>query len=131
MDVKPDKTRCHISGFLGSHPLRLGIAYYYRGHYIYSQARTPIEPQVFSTKGKTIISGTTANTAPEYNKQDRNLVPERTVSALAKAQWTDKLYGLDGSRKRTPHHTVPKVVVAPTIVELPREQRISDSSHGT
>ena len=49
---RADNQRCFISGIQGTHPIRVGIAYFYRGHYIYSIAGLPIEPQAFATKGR-------------------------------------------------------------------------------
>lgn len=86
--VKPDKIhqqRVRISGFYGYHPLRTGIAYWYRGHYLYSKAGTPIEPQPFGTKGRIVLVGSIKETSPPFNPYDKNLLNEKSVDALGKA----------------------------------------------
>jgi hypothetical protein len=75
--------------------MRVGIAYFYRGHYIYSIARTPIEPQPFATKGRLVVTshisthvqmcterlsrlvvaGTTIDTAPFYDQLAPGIAP--------------------------------------------------------
>ena len=91
-----DNMLVYISGFHGLHPLSVGTVYHYRGHYLYSQALLPIEPQPYPTKGKIIIHGLTMDSAPRYDKFDQRLQHEWNVSAFAKAQYMDTHYGLYG-----------------------------------
>jgi hypothetical protein len=56
----------NISGFYGMHPIETGIAYWYRGHYMYSTAGIPVEPIPFATKKGIHIVGTTVDTAPLF-----------------------------------------------------------------
>ncbi|KAL1591899.1 hypothetical protein SLS60_011491 [Paraconiothyrium brasiliense] len=56
----------HISGFHGMHPIETGVAYWYRGHYMYSNAGIPVEPVPFATKKGVHIIGTTVDTAPPF-----------------------------------------------------------------
>ncbi|KAF9740049.1 hypothetical protein PMIN01_02684 [Paraphaeosphaeria minitans] len=56
----------YISGFYGAHPIETGIAYWYRGHYVYSRAGVPIEPIQFATKKGIHVVGTTVDSAPPF-----------------------------------------------------------------
>ncbi|KAF2445115.1 hypothetical protein P171DRAFT_514238 [Karstenula rhodostoma CBS 690.94] len=56
----------NISGFYGIHPIETGIAYWYRGHYMYSTVGVPVEPIPFATKKGIHIVGTTVDTAPPF-----------------------------------------------------------------
>lgn len=96
MEVKPENTmRVYISGLKGTHSLRVGIAYWYRGHYLYAvnDTRNPIEPQTFATKGKILINGSTMDTAPIYDVHNEYLIDESEIRALEKAIWTVTYYG--------------------------------------
>ncbi|OAG08272.1 uncharacterized protein CC84DRAFT_1257165 [Paraphaeosphaeria sporulosa] len=57
----------NISGFYGIHPIETGIAYWYRGHYLYSKAGVSVEPIPFATKKGIHIVGTTVDTAPPFH----------------------------------------------------------------
>ena len=74
--LEPDTMRVHISGVEGMHPLRVGIAYWYRGHYLYGAALNPVEPQPFATKKKVLLNGVQRESAPIYSQTDEDLVPE-------------------------------------------------------
>ncbi|KAF2787432.1 hypothetical protein K505DRAFT_396698 [Melanomma pulvis-pyrius CBS 109.77] len=79
------KTRVYISGFHGQHAIEVGVAYWYRGHYIYGPARNPIEPLQFATKKGIMIAGTVIETAPPYVRSDQTCIMEYEVGALRKA----------------------------------------------
>jgi len=64
--VKANKLRPFISGFHGQHSMEVGVAYWYRGHYLYGPARNPIQPLQFATKKEVMVMGTAAETAPIY-----------------------------------------------------------------
>ncbi|KAF2653284.1 hypothetical protein K491DRAFT_718216 [Lophiostoma macrostomum CBS 122681] len=119
---RADNTDCLISGVQGAQNMRVGIAYFYRGHYIYSLARTPLEPQPFATKGRLMVAGTAVNTAPFYDNQGPDLVPEPTIGFLYKAQMTDQHYGLDGTRSASQH------VATPIIIEPDTTARAHDTA---
>jgi hypothetical protein len=73
----------NISGFYGMHLIETGIAYWYRGHYMYSTAGIPVEPIPFATKKGIHIVGTTVDTAPPFRPGDMlNSRHEREVAAL-------------------------------------------------
>lgn len=82
---KARNMRVYMSGFHGLHRIEVAVAYWHRGHYIYGPARNPIEPLQFSTKKELMIIGTTADTAPIYTLDGRDLVLESDVGALRKA----------------------------------------------
>ncbi|KAJ4350526.1 uncharacterized protein N0V89_009147 [Didymosphaeria variabile] len=63
---KANGMEVNISGFYGIHPIETGVAYWYRGHYIYSTAGIPVEPVPFATKKGVHIVGTTIETAPPF-----------------------------------------------------------------
>jgi hypothetical protein len=78
----------YISGIRGQHTLETGVAYHYRGHYVYaSPAGNPIEPVPFSTKKGINIIGTVRYLAPRYDPNAPELVPEESIGALSKACW--------------------------------------------
>ncbi|KAF2267955.1 hypothetical protein CC78DRAFT_590193 [Lojkania enalia] len=82
----PEDLKCYISGIEGLHPIRVGVAYYYRGHYIYGRSMNPLEPLPYSTKTKRMtIAGTIPGSAPPYDQHGMNLVRESDVGALSKA----------------------------------------------
>lgn len=90
--VKAKNMKVYISGFVGQHPIETGVAYWYRGHYLFGQAGNPVQPLLFPTKKEILIVGTTADTAPPYNEKDSNHVNERSVAALDKSkrhEWRD------------------------------------------
>jgi len=64
----------------------MGVAYHYRGHFIYSYpAGNPIEPIPYSTKKGINIVGVTQDRAPPYDPHAIPLVDEYTIAALEKA----------------------------------------------
>ncbi|USP73972.1 hypothetical protein yc1106_01246 [Curvularia clavata] len=87
VETYPAQQRVYISGFKHTHNLTVGVAYFYRGHYLYAYPqRNPIEPIAFSTKKKGIrILGITNDQAPKYDPEDTQLGYERSVSALEKS----------------------------------------------
>lgn len=84
----------NISGFHGVHPIETGIAYWYRGHYIYSKAGVPVEPIPFATKKGSHIVGTTVDTAPPFRLGSAPGVRfEAEVAALHRSKvhtWEDQ-----------------------------------------
>jgi hypothetical protein len=75
-----------ISGLQGLHTLETGVAYHYRGHYVYSYpAGTPILPVPFSTSGGIHVAGTVRECAPEYDPAGPGLVPEASIAALKRS----------------------------------------------
>lgn len=76
-----------VSGFQGSYTLETGVAYHYRGHYVYATpAGNPIEPIPYSTRKGISIVGIALDQAPPYDPQAVELVPEASVSALERAR---------------------------------------------
>lgn len=76
-------THVYISGLKGYHTLELGLAYYYRGHYIYAYpAGNLIEPIPYSTRKGIMIQGIVSASAPVHNAGAEGLVDEASVSAL-------------------------------------------------
>ena len=83
----------YISGIQGLHPLAVGVAYWYRGHYLYSAAGVPIIPEPFSTKKGVHITGLTADEAPPFRPHAPGNVPEHEIGALRKSMmntWEDQ-----------------------------------------
>ncbi|KAH9871684.1 hypothetical protein J1614_005939 [Plenodomus biglobosus] len=79
--------RVYISGIRGQHSLEVGVAYYYRGHHIYSAAAAnPIEPTPFSTRKGITVVGIAQHLAPLYAPQAPDLVPEASIRALDRAR---------------------------------------------
>ncbi|KAF1836990.1 hypothetical protein BDW02DRAFT_545057 [Decorospora gaudefroyi] len=75
--------RVYVSGLAGSHELETGVAYYYRGHYLYAcPAGTPIEPVPYSTKNRLNVVGVVVSRAPFYDPNAPGLVPENSLRAL-------------------------------------------------
>lgn len=91
---EPLHTHVYISGISGHHPLQVGLAYYYRGHYIYAYpARNLIEPVPYSTRKGIMIQGIVSGSAPGYEEGDARLVGEESVRALevsAASEWAAK-----------------------------------------
>jgi hypothetical protein len=81
LTTRPRAVAVAISGIEGKHPIRVGVAYWYRGHYLYGPHGNPIEAVPFATKEIHIV-GTTPDTAPPYNSQDPALEDERKIAAL-------------------------------------------------
>ncbi|KAF2633856.1 hypothetical protein BU25DRAFT_465081 [Macroventuria anomochaeta] len=76
-------THVYISGLSGHHTLERGLAYYYRGHYIYAYpAGNLIEPIPYSTRKGIMIQGIVSASAPGYDKEDEGLVEEESIRAL-------------------------------------------------
>ncbi|KAF2852187.1 hypothetical protein T440DRAFT_488295 [Plenodomus tracheiphilus IPT5] len=77
----------YISGIKGQHSLETGVAYYYRGHHIYSAAAAnPIDPIPFSTRKGISVVGIAQHLAPLYAPQAADLVPEASIAALDRAR---------------------------------------------
>jgi len=77
------RKRVYISGIQGQHSLELAVAYYYRGHTIYSASGLwPIEPIPFSTKKGISILGILDHLEPRYNPYTSGLVPEASIGVL-------------------------------------------------
>ncbi|KAJ4993941.1 hypothetical protein SVAN01_00418 [Stagonosporopsis vannaccii] len=77
------QTHVYISGLSGHHTLQIGLAYYYRGHYIYAYpAGTVIEPIPYSTRKGIMIQGIISESAPSYDSKAANLVEEESIRAL-------------------------------------------------
>jgi hypothetical protein len=84
--LKATRQRVFISGIEGSHTLEVGVAYHYRGHFIYAYpAGNPIEPVPFSTKKGINIVGLMQDRAPIFNSKAPHLVPESEIAALQRA----------------------------------------------
>lgn len=76
----------NISGFFGVHPIQIGVAYWYRGHYIYSRAGVPVEPIPFAAKKGLHIVGTTFDTAsPILEVDSHGIRNESKVAALQRS----------------------------------------------
>ena len=76
-------TRVYVSGLKGDHTLETGLAYYYRGHYLYSHpGGTLIEPVPYSTKKGISVHGMVSPSAPAYDKSSAGLVAEVSIRAL-------------------------------------------------
>jgi hypothetical protein len=76
-------TYVYISGLTGVHKLETGLAYYYRGHYIYAYpAGNLIEPIPYSTRTGIVIQGVLDAEAPVYDAGARGLRGEGEVRAL-------------------------------------------------
>ncbi|KAI8937227.1 hypothetical protein NX059_006436 [Plenodomus lindquistii] len=86
--------RVYISGIRGQQSLETGVAYYYRGHHIYSAtAANPIDTIPFSTRRGISVVGIAQHLAPLYVPQAADLVPESTIGALDRARknaWADQ-----------------------------------------
>jgi hypothetical protein len=84
--AKAQGQRVFVSGIQGQQTLEVGVAYHYRGHYIYGTAGNPIEPVPFSTKKGINIIGTVQHLAPRYDPNAPDLVPEPSIAALNKSR---------------------------------------------
>ncbi|KZM21960.1 uncharacterized protein EKO05_0005068 [Ascochyta rabiei] len=79
-------THVYISGFTAHHTLEVGLAYYYRGHYIYAYpAGNLLEPIPYSTRKGIMIQGIVSGSAPAYDASAAGLPLESSVSALKKS----------------------------------------------
>ncbi|PVI06115.1 hypothetical protein DM02DRAFT_667744 [Periconia macrospinosa] len=76
-----------ISGLKGTHSIEKGIAYYYRGRYIYDTGGKPIAPAPFSTGNKAQVRDLRTNFSPPYRADDPTLAEETDTSAL---DWSKK-----------------------------------------
>lgn len=84
--VKAKKSmRVYISGFTDKHPIETGVAYFYRGHYLYGAIGNPTTPVTFASKKEIMVVSTTTDTAPEYNQRAPGLQAEHTIAALHKS----------------------------------------------
>ncbi|KAH8732553.1 hypothetical protein GQ44DRAFT_821812 [Phaeosphaeriaceae sp. PMI808] len=77
----------YISGIQGHHTLETGVAYHYRGHFLYAcPVGVPIEPVPYSTSKGINIVGTIQDSAPRYEPDAHDLVPEASIAALTTSQ---------------------------------------------
>jgi hypothetical protein len=84
--LKAQTQRCFISGIHGLQTLETGVAYHYRGHFIYSPALNPIEPIPFSTRRGINIVGRVLDSAPRYDADAGDMVHEVSLGALEKSR---------------------------------------------
>ncbi|KAI1678989.1 hypothetical protein KJE20_11171 [Pyrenophora tritici-repentis] len=78
--------KVYIGGVKGCHTLETGVAYHYRGHFVYAYpAGVPVEPVPYSTKQGINIVGVAQHLAPPYDRNAPDLVDECTISALKRA----------------------------------------------
>ncbi|KAJ4377766.1 hypothetical protein N0V83_000596 [Neocucurbitaria cava] len=81
--LKAQTQRVYISGLAGHHSLETGVAYHYRGHFIYSYpAGTPLEPLPYCTRGGINVVGVAQDRTPNYDPRAADLVPETSITAL-------------------------------------------------
>ena len=71
-----------ISGFRGLHPIEVGIAYFYRGHHLYSPGLDPVKPEQFTTRDVVLLRGMPRKSVPRYEPFDPDLQEESEVCAL-------------------------------------------------
>jgi hypothetical protein len=110
------KQHIYISGIEGRQLLELGVAYHYRGHYIYAiPALNPIEPVPFSTKGGINIVGTVPHLTPPYDPHAPDLVPEPSVAALNKS--CRNVWGAQEEQKEKDKEEVKQALEAEQAVE--------------
>ncbi|KAL1799735.1 hypothetical protein ACET3X_000077 [Alternaria dauci] len=84
--LKATGQRVYISGLKGHHTLETGVAYHYRGHFIYAfPASNPIEPVPFSTKKGINIVGVVQDQALIYDHKDPDLILEQDIAALQRS----------------------------------------------
>ncbi|KAH7088400.1 hypothetical protein FB567DRAFT_548445 [Paraphoma chrysanthemicola] len=84
--AKAQGQRVYVSGIQGHQSLETGVAYHYRGHYVYAYPNgNPIEPVPFQTKKGINIIGTVQDNVPLYAPNDPSLVPEASLAALKKS----------------------------------------------
>ncbi|KAJ4382444.1 hypothetical protein N0V86_002779 [Didymella sp. IMI 355093] len=77
------QTHVYISGLRGVHTLETGLAYYYRGHYMYAYpAGNLVEPTPYSTRKGIMIQGVLDAGAPVYDASAVGLREEKEVRAL-------------------------------------------------
>jgi hypothetical protein len=92
--AKAQGQRVYISGLLGHHTLETGVAYHYRGHYVYSYpGGMPIDPVPFQTKQGINIRANPLHSAPPYDSNAPGLVLESSIDALNKtwgAMWEEQ-----------------------------------------
>jgi hypothetical protein len=81
--AKAQGQRVFISGLSGHHSLEKGVAYHYRGHYVYSYPLgTPIDPVPFQTKQGINVKENALGSAPPYDPHATGLVRESSLNAL-------------------------------------------------
>ncbi|PSN66755.1 hypothetical protein BS50DRAFT_666735 [Corynespora cassiicola Philippines] len=129
------KIKVYISGLMGLHPLEKGIAYYYRGHYIYGQALNPIEPMPFATKKEgMMVAGIVDANAPLYIPNAPNLEPEQKFQALNNSmiyEWArqqqekSEIEPEDSNPQAQGNQTAAQM---PTIQEAPESQQSNKQS---
>ncbi|KAF2872156.1 hypothetical protein BDV95DRAFT_594415 [Massariosphaeria phaeospora] len=82
---KPDAKNMlvYISRLTGIHAVEIGVAYYYRGHYLYEPNGNPVVPVPFTSKREGFqMKRQPADSAPRYDAFAVSLVPESEVAAL-------------------------------------------------
>jgi hypothetical protein len=76
-------THVYISGLRGTHTLETGLAYYYRGHYMYAYpAGNLVEPIPYSTRKGIMIQGILDAGTPVYDASAEGLREEKEIRAL-------------------------------------------------
>jgi hypothetical protein len=92
--AKAQGQRVYISGLSGHHTLETGVAYHYRGHYVYSYPQgMPIDPVPFQTKQGINIRANPLHSALPYDPNAPGLVSESSINALNKtwgAMWKEQ-----------------------------------------
>jgi hypothetical protein len=101
--AKAQGQRVYISGLSGHHTLETGVAYHYRGHYVYSYPQgMPIDPVPFQTKQGINIRANPLRSAPPYDSNAPGLVSESSINALNKtwgAMWEEQKSGEEMRKK--------------------------------
>jgi hypothetical protein len=106
-DVKANKLRPFISGFHGQQSMEVGVAYWYRGHYLYGPARNPIQPLQFAMKKEVMIMGTAVETAPIY-KVSHSKYNLATVDSVGERVFEHEV----GALRKSMEHEWQKAVLA-------------------
>lgn len=71
----------YISGIKGLHPIRTGLAYFYRGHYLYDENCIPIVPVVPARK-EPIVKRILFDETPCYDARDATMKSEIEIAGL-------------------------------------------------
>ncbi|RMZ71706.1 hypothetical protein GMOD_00006849 [Pyrenophora seminiperda CCB06] len=86
----PEETlekKVFISGLKGVHSLETGMAYHYRGHYLYCfPSGNPVQPVDQTVKQGRRLIGIARDLAPPYDSYDPKLIQEHEIAALERAQ---------------------------------------------
>jgi hypothetical protein len=101
--AKAQGQRVFISSLQGHHSLEKGVAYHYRGHYVYSYPLgMPIDPVPFQTKQGINVKEKPLHSAPPYDPHAPGLVRESSLNALNKTwaqMWSDQKERKEEERK--------------------------------